>query len=494
MSSELHPRYIGLFKHRSGKNQMAKLDMIEFRSTSGDLRFKAILTLFFGDFNSHEYVSYHYDEINYDTEEQRLDFEQTSQDLVFSISIRNKDHLRAEVSSDQGHAMGYLDLTSDSTIEEVPAYIIRELSGSYLSRCQGQSKILNLQAYRSSAESDQIGNLFGDYNISGQLGVSSTQLCGDHHYCVTNQINGGSYDFFTGQLSLYGSQRSRQCQVHSDSSISCGSCHYEKLNYKLSNKIWPLNDPFDLPIRTETNWSKVKKGSYYGYLYHERKQSLQRFSIDIVDLISQSSTTFKLAAMAKLYFGSYQSHETLSYRFDKTELTKNDTNIVLNRTKGSIDTVIEIKDFGPNHLKGIWYSNLFGRIGTFYVTLNESALPKQNLPVEPEIAHFYKSKRHYLELDVYLNQTPVNTDNPYFPLSFTGYLGYTNAKISSRIAISGGSYDFYTGKIAIESENGQRVFTGSHTDQNLALRWMSNGFGTIIQDFEKQVFERVEQL
>lgn len=58
--------------------------------------------------------------------------------------------------------------------------------------------------------------------------------------------------------------------------------------------------------------------------------------------------------------------------------------------------------------------------------------------------------------------------------------------------ITGGSYDFYTGKIGIEVQNGRRVSTGmvNNFTSNMNLRWSSRGFATQMQDFDLRDFSR----
>ena len=61
--------------------------------------------------------------------------------------------------------------------------------------------------------------------------------------------------------------------------------------------------------------------------------------------------------------------------------------------------------------------------------------------------------------------------------------------------VSGGSYDFYTGKIGVEIEDGQRVSTGWVVGDNTALKlkWSSKGFATVMQDFGLRSFQKDEK-
>ena len=76
------------------------------------------------------------------------------------------------------------------------------------------------------------------------------------------------------------------------------------------------------------------------------------------------------------------------------------------------------------------------------------------------------------------------------PLHMISFYSLLDARL--QLMISGGSYDFYTGKIGFEIDDGPRVFTGLMGNKDLQIRWISNGFATVIQDFEPNRFIRDE--
>jgi MFS family permease len=59
-------RYLGVLKHdRLNREQLVKLDFFLSKSTASNVNLKAILSLQFGGFETGEYVSYHFDDVQF---------------------------------------------------------------------------------------------------------------------------------------------------------------------------------------------------------------------------------------------------------------------------------------------------------------------------------------------------------------------------------------------------------------------------------------------
>ncbi|MEZ4750368.1 MAG: hypothetical protein R3B54_07000 [Bdellovibrionota bacterium] len=90
-----------------------------------------------------------------------------------------------------------------------------------------------------------------------------------------------------------------------------------------------------------------------------------------------------------------------------------------------------------------------------------------------------------------MDATPLSTENPFFPLNFAGQAILTG--IGRARQIPGGSYDFYTGRLYVETENGS--FVGHRElDGRLRLKQSNRNIITTLPPHELDVFRRMEGL
>ncbi|MCB9229529.1 MAG: hypothetical protein H6618_07955 [Deltaproteobacteria bacterium] len=491
-SYEVFDRYIGtLSLNKRGLHQIAKLDFISFRDLDSNLKIMAVLSLYFGGFNSDEYVSYHFDDVEYNLINNSLVFSQSDQDLTLKTTIFDGSLMIADVRSSTGRNIGTISLRQESSVLYKGKNLVSTLTGAYKGECQGRSVYLNLQTYRSSSGIIKTGNPFGSYKIKGQFGANVKKLCRSSAPCVTNQIIDGSYNFFNGNLTLYGANKTEQCIINQDTSIQCGSCRYEKNPETILKSVWPKSEPFRKLISSDSRLAYLQEGEYHGYLFHEQRKAFQNMSLDIVGYQQDKSGNYLLSSVANLYFGDFSSNEMLSYRFEDQAVRLLNGSIVLQRSVDDLDAIIKITDIGKNSIRGIWYSILFGRVGTFYVSKDNLPETTDFSPVIGSLSSEFHSPEYILNLNIFPGHTAARTDDPFYPLQLSGYFSYQSG-ITSRIMITGGSYDFYTGKIGIELSGGTRVSTGSVSgpSNSMHLRWSSNGFATIMQNFDLRRFRR----
>ncbi len=491
-ASEVFGRYIGSLALKDrGVEQLAKLDFISTRTESGTLKLMAILTLYLGGFTSDEYISYHYDDVDYNLLTQTLTFSQPDQDLTFKTSSFSEAKLVAVVRSGNAEVLGEMVLTKVGQFAE-DVKRLTPLAGEYQGTCEGKASFINLQTYRSTSDTVRVGNPFGAYKVKGQFAVQNEKLCGHRRPCVTNQLQGASYNFFTGALTFFGSTRAGACLVDKEGSIVCGSCRYQRLEpLEVLPQMWAERDPFLEQSPARIHFSELREGLYQGYLFHERRNLYQKMAIHILGYQSQGGSAYEISALGKLYFGQALGVEVLNYRFLDQRINPLSSAIILARTQDDVDAIARISEIGPGYLKGTWYSMLFGKVGSFYASLNAPPRIALDQPLLDEVEGRYQAPLHHLDLGVYLGQTPINTQNPFYPLTFTGYFSY-QASIGARMPISGGSYDFYTGKIGFEIEGASRVATGQVTADGFSLTWISRGFATILQGAKPHAFVKEE--
>ena len=491
-ATELFGRFVGtLSLEERGLEQLAKLDLISFRDAENKLKIMAVFALYLGGFNSREYISYHYHDVKYNLLDNSLIFSQNNQDITIRTTKFDKTGIVADIRSNTGNDIGKLRLSQEISPIQKSKKIISVLGGSYEGICAGRPSRINLQTYRSTSDTVRIGNPFGSYEIKGQFAAKIPQLCKSTSPCVNNQILGGSYNFFNGRLTLYGSHKTEQCQIDADGDIRCGTCTYKKQASEIYQYNIPSKRPFKNYRSKAPNLANLQEGRYKGFLYHELRDVYQNMSLNIISYREDEERNYRLSSVANLYFGGFDSNEVLSYRFQDQIVSILRDRIVLQRTENDVDAIIKITEVSKSFVKGSWYSILFGKVGTFFVTRNAVPELPNIQPLMKSLTSEFKSKNFFLDLDIFLGQTPYNTENPFFPLQLSGYFAYRNG-ITSRIMITGGSYDFYTGKIGIEVQNGRRVSTGmvNNFTSNMNLRWSSRGFATQMQDFDLRDFSR----
>ncbi len=497
--AELHERYLGwLHLDQRGLSQFAKLDLVSYRDNHQKLRIIAVFTLYFGDFFSEEYISYIFSQVEYQEGTNTLNFTQNDQEINLKTISFTENEIVAKVRSTIAGELGTLRLYSHShATGEEPT--VRPLGGLYQGQCAGKSSVIALQTYRSTANALRMGNPFASYKIKGQFAEIVPELCQSNQLCVTNQIDDGAYNFYSGDLSFVGSQKVQQCTIQKSGDLLCNHCSYHSVHKKAESGeerllLAPV-DPFPPTAKLErVGVSDLAPGSYYGYLWHERRQALQQASLTITNYHLAAQNILHLSASANLYFGKPADGEVLSYRFSDQVVSVDSPALVLERTGDDVDAILKITEITKSHLKGVWYSILFGRVGSFLLQKDQLPPPPVNYPLMAALRNDLESSSYLLDLDTYLIQTPMISKNPLYPLALSGYFSFRDA-IGSRLLISGGSYDFYTGKIGLEIDHGKRVATGmvERQGQAITLRWSSNGFATRFQDFSERLFKKRER-
>ena len=496
-SSASFGTYVGTFQHaKIDKDQYAKLDFIFSREAGNNFELMAVLSLYFGDFGSKEYISYHFHDVKYNLLTGTLVFDQSDQDLTIITSSFGSGSLQATVRSSAAGDVGTLVLQKDGSANPTRDHVL-SLAGKYNGSCDGNDSILQLSTYKTTDDTVRVGNPFGSYNVNGQLGDWETFSCPNARRkpCTTDLINSGSYDYFQGQLTLFGRRRTYECDVDGNT-ISCDQCTFTKVagdsdSGSVKKPLTSVSQISSPTVGTDPALGGTVSsiaGEYKGFLHHERLDQYQYGSINIVTYQQSGggSQELKMSASAKLYFGDFASRETLPYRF--TERTYNILTpvFVFERTGDDVDAILQITSIRDGVVQGVWHSLLFGRVGTF-------EFRKDRLPTLPgdaklfkKIAGNYESNTFEVQVGTRLGSTPVNTENPFFPQIFSGYFYYKSG-IAPRIDITGGSYDFYTGKLAFEIRDGERIAVGLNNsdDRIIKVMWPSRVISTILQDYEQ---------
>lgn len=494
-------RYVGVLKHSQlEQDQLAKLDFVVSRQNGAELKLVAILSLYFGDFESREYVTYHFDSVTYNVLSGNLVFDQPDQEVTLVTDQFSAGRMVARIRSVTAGDVGTLELVQGESFTPARS-LIQPLWGEYRGVCDGVGTILQVQTSRSSGDSSRMGNPFGTYDTTAQMAEVNSASCGDTTACVWSVYGSGSYDFFSGRLDLSGRSRDLSCKVGAEG-LDCNGCSLKRTSAEAARggiKVVPRKaggfDDVpqaggDDPAAPEP--ATTLGGTYRGYLFHERLGIYQAVSMNIVTYQrtgSAGSPALFVSASSSLHFGGFGSPESVTHRYNEREFPLLAPQIVLDQMGGDVDAVVQLTKLGNGVAKGIWYSLLYGRVGTFELSNVDVPELPQGATVMSAVAGRYQGGLWRLDLKTVREATPVNTVNPFYPMTLRGTMRLDD--ITPNIKIVGGSFDYYTGKLSIVLEN-ESLFTGFRPDNDtLSLKRPTPGVARPLLPHATQPFARV---
>ncbi len=508
--SQTFGTFSGLINHlKIEKNQLVRLELIPTKEEAGSIKLQGILTLYFGGFDSGEYLSAHFNDVYFNILTGVMTFNQTDREVYIKNAVV-KDNIFSGILYSTSGEIGPIILSKKNDL--IPTRpLIEPINGEYNGKCGNDLGKLQLVTFRSSNDKARLGNPFGTYEVKGQLGKMDGGLCYGEtkKYCTYSKIKSSTYDFISGSLILVGNPKTYTCKVDG-SKINCGECQFERVSDEMKNPKVNLqlkaHDPF--------NWFKFKKsddrnlnsisGLYNGYLYHDNLNMYQKVEIEISTFQKPTlnGVSLYISAIARLQFGN-SKEEILKYKFDSIEFPNPliKPQFILSRKEGvDSDALIHITEIKDGTLKGNWFSEVFGKIGPFVVTKNNNlpALDNPNLLIN-QISSIYEESGDYelhrdLILDFFVSsdRLSINYSNPFYPLNINGWV-WRKSGITVKENISQSSYDFYTGRIAVVYGN-EHVVTGFvNSNRQIRFRTLMGGFGTYMQSFDLIPYAKKEK-
>lgn len=472
-AQSLFGRYTGTLKHSGiAQDQLAKLDFIVAKQNANEFKLIGILSLYFGDYKSHEYVTYHFDSVTYNVVTGALVFDQPDQGITVVSETFNKGVFSGKLRSAVAGDVGVLDLKQMNSVMPSRS-LVQPLWGEYRGTCDGAYTALQIQTKRASGDSAEMSNPFGTYEIAAQLADISPESClEESQLCVVQTYDTGSYNFFNGKLDLIGRARSLKCSVTALGLECDQQCTFRRTSNEaadLGEKSYPRfsNGTFAEPTDQPTVRAGLPlSGAYYGYLFHERLGIYQPIGLNILGFQATGvagTPVLTLSAVSSMYFGGFDSPEHITHRFNQKEFPILSPQIVLERIDGGTDVIIQLTRLGDGKAQGVWYSTLFGRVGTFELLQNVRPNPPQGATVLGPIGGKYEGGGWNIDLTVVRQPAPSYSVNPFFPLSFSG--AFRLRDISANVRITGGTYDFYTGKLSFNLED-DSFFAGYRSSSN----------------------------
>lgn len=499
--SEVFGRYIGYIYHpTSGLSQLTRLEFIPQRDVDNKLKLSALLTIYFGDFMSDEYLTYHFDNVPFNAITGLMQFRSPEQGISFQVEGFGGEEFESLVTFSSSSMQSRLILSRKSQLERRED-IIAPLSGQYFGHCENNKpEVLQIFTGRSANDTHRSSNPFSSFEVKGQLGSPNATLCpameGSRHLplCADGVYTSGSFNFLEGKLKLAGQHRTLECVVGKDS-IECGECSFQAL--KRTSLVLEPPEAVEYKFSSESTSdfnSDSGSGTYSGYVFHERLNKYQLASVEIsFNQNSEGSAELSIGGSAHLYFGDKITEQSLDYVFSPTHfpLLAAQKNFVLQRPDADIDAILKVNDFRNDEITGVWYSRIFGRVGPFIV--KKKGISSEGREFIQFIEGRFGNPEATLTLGTRRAELPFNTENPLSGYAFTGGFWY-NSGISRSIPISGGSFDFFTGKMMLElGDDSERVLVGKKLESgDIEFYRTTRRYGFVIQE-SPEIFKPIKE-
>ncbi len=494
--------FTGVVTHEALQSeQLAKLVFIPAREEDGNLRLRAILTLQFGGFESGEYVSYHYENVLYNLLSGELTFDQSNQEVSLSSAVIQNGILTADVLASSGF-VGRIKLSAGSDAKPSKP-LIEPLGGEYRGRCGKVESALQLYTFRTTEDTTRLGNPFSAYQARGQIAKSNRDYCGSEgsKLCTHSKIKSASYDFFKAKLVLDGYPFGYNCSVKGKI-LDCGECEFKRVSDEMArpqlSQRRAKKDPIsEIREQLKLDRNSSIKGDYTGYVYHEHLGLFQklRLRISTYNRPNESGSALVVSSEASLEFDR-ESGEIITYRFEPVDFPNPvlKSRIILSNSEADVDAIVAIENISEGIAYGSWNSHIFGRVGSFVVTKNGDLPSIPTVRLLGAVTSGYEEvggEKFITDIKVGKGNAPIGSDNPFDPLKFTGYVWRKKGSIVKE-SITDGSFDFYTGKIAVLFGEEKALNGFMVAGREPSFRRLGGGFGTLMQTFELSKYRKTQ--
>jgi len=501
-------------------------------------RLEAILKLSLGGYHGTEYTSFVYKTLRYKEEDGTLTMDEPSSDLVISAKTHEMDgqvHLHGKFWSRSSATSGVLSMTLDSDEpgddSQMPdpnakLPLAPLLDGQYNGKCNGQgSAVFQIQTVRGLNKHDSDGGKdFFDYEIIARIGQPSTRGSALPWHTIGNFAD-GAYDPFGGKLVFKGpSTTSIQCSRLNDKLTCLHRQMDSTVKCEFTRKGRSLGEPKtatrafhvgasdeqmkDLPAAGSVSDEKLAElldGHYTGYLHQEARNLYQPMALHSAASISTENphnpNKVFVSGTSILYFESPESEQFFSQRYEPRSFYIR-PGFALNAP--GTDSFLMIEEWKMGYIRGILYSQSYGRVGTVELVKGPfPALSKEARVIPSWQGDFTRtvtaggySGRQWFTI-IGPNQPAERLTNT---LEFTGSFQVL-IKVTPIEPIDRGSFDPYTGALGWAFSNRDRgglsaVSGYLANDGRLMLFWppTPNVVMTLMRDYEPQAYRNAQSL
>ena len=500
-------RYVGeLVVPSKNKKVMATLDLFVIQEGKEFPKLNAILKTYLGGFFTPEYISSFYDKVMFDPDKMELTFDFQNQDIMISSMMIHGSHLMGNFRSVSSSINGTMSLNFQRSFDLKNNHVnnsiflegnqyVDALSGEYKATCEGLDNIIQIEVNRTLQESPKINHSYGQYDIKGRLSKGNSN--------VRDIIfQSGAYNFYSGELFLYGLPTNLQCTVQNNKLV-CGQCSYRKLKGLDELFVKSNTAPFynsiikideagfdDLPTQLMED---SLSGQYYGHLFNESTNKYQTMRFDVTAFRNRegmhSPNQLYIATTANLYFGNFESIERITLKFNNRQWLTSEGGMLVGENSESFGIIRQWKN---DLIVMDWYSKNYGRVGTAQLVRGEIPLSPQNINLISAVSGRYQNAVFQLEISAGpSSDSSVEVFNSFHPLSLSGFFHLSGTAPLSKI--TRGAYDFYSGYFWIEGPE-ESKFVGI-IDQNF-LKLFFTGIESVlavpIMQWEFVEYHRVE--
>ncbi len=519
-----YTRYLG-FITANGVDHKLAVTMDLFPVQSDDVtafpKLAANVRIGLGGPQSSEYETAVYEDVRYDFENGILTLDSPENDVVITVKASGADQtiFDGQILVRSSAKLGTIHLVEVSDDPEavsgaLPGDQYKPLvSGQYTGTCSGSRAILQVETARGlkGAGANHLG--LADYTIVGRLGLHDDDAsCPAPLFCAMRNYTSGTFDVFQNRL-LLDAGTTDACQV-TGTGATC-TVHYgmDTLQCALTREPTPVPPPtyYDARYSLRPTAAQMAKlplpdppsnsdliaalgGEYLGYLHNESSDHYQVLRLEAMAFSSTNNphneNLVYVNGAAALHFGDTISGDFWVQQFEPRSFYLTDGFTLLSPNS---DAYIQVKDWRMGYIRGVWYSQAFGRVGAFELIKGEQ-LPPLSGPAKfvPSVTGRYVGP-HGLGGegdDAWTFGLTVPTQQPHAgvsTLAFQGDYELLNGAIPRR-SIPVGAYDIYSGALAWMSGEG-RVVTGKIGDGGVAnLFWPGAPIWDVIMETDHGLY------
>jgi hypothetical protein len=476
-------------------------ELIPLRNKGDETTYKGHLKLSLGSYGGHEYASYNFEDTTFDSTSKLINFMtlngQTLLNLRFTSPERSVGSIR--ISTGQQAELTLVHESAQSNAEVLTNIYpnlteAKTVTGDYRGQCGPEKAILEIEANKVRGHSpDDAGELKG-YQISARLGQSDVDTCKDR-ICFKKFFPEGTFNMFSGQLSLKEGKTALDCRM-TGSNITCGNCTFEQKPNSVYDLIAGKSNMQHKPasiVRDKSVSKDSSRGQFYGYVHNAKQNTYQLIAINIfnedalkaVEGDDKLATPITVKGVATLYFGEGDSNEYIAYKMKDAAIDQKDQTFFWD-SEGEI--LLKVMSWKNGYMVGDWISRAYGRVGNFMVQRQSIPTMTTEIKTIPKISGIYASDTWEFEIGSYSELSEDSQE--IYPLNSNGW-AKEKAPHARRRLIKKVNYDFYTGMVAFNLDDGRTIIGKANNNTMTMYWWPRVNYGQAFVSVEPMVFKKV---
>jgi hypothetical protein len=476
-------------------------ELIPLRNKGDETKYRGHLKLSNGPLGGHEYASYNFEDTTFNISNKTINFTTLNGQTQLNLKYTSIDKTTGTILISTGQK-AELTLVHESSSEDVIASIYptvqesKTITGDYRGQCGSENAVLEIEANKVRGHSpDDAGQLKG-YQISARFGQSDVDTCKDR-LCFKKFFSEGSFNMFTGQLSLKDGKEEMSCLASGDR-ITCGSCNLEKQNSTVYASIASKNELQFKPaaiVRDKSIAFDSSRGQFYGYVHNAKQNTYQLIAINI---FNESNIKNELGeetladgvdvqGVVTLYFGQGDSNEYIAYKMKDAVIDQSDQSFFWD-SEGEI--ILKVMSWKNGFMVGDWISRAYGRVGNFMVQRNQIPTMTTEIKTLPKISGIYSSDTWEFEIGAYSELSEDSQE--IYPLNSYGWIK-EKAPHARRRIIKKINYDFYSGTVAFNLDDGRTIIGKAGVNAMTMFWWPRVNYGSSFVSVAPMEFKKVSE-